>query len=377
MVRKRKRWVLNSLDIGLRPFCFKKGILLLFLPIVFLSNAISQATPLSPAESNRESDHSSLRIRVKKSQKILKALFLEHRHRYFEAKKIWETLPQTSKSVKDHIFQADLMNQTQLVLETIPPTASSIMLAVSYLNWQKQWDEAYRLLKKHPALVPQNEDLRLMEVRQSLYLRKYKEAESLLLKISPLDSYNKIQRGILWSWTHALSEKKSELKAVIEELEEMTLYLPASFFLTENGTFTWPELKKRVLKALTLSPSDTELFEKVIVLFQSNGDWKELENLIQWTIKKRRLKAIWKLEANVYWRTHQKEELKRLLGTVSEDEKKRVEYLDYAARLAILEEEWEQLKRISDQFRKDFSFLRDGDLFLAEYQKKQKRLGRE
>ncbi|NQU63870.1 MAG: hypothetical protein HQ517_06250 [SAR324 cluster bacterium] len=349
-------------------------LLILLLLIFFLGTATSCSIHPSPAVVSHDLALFSERVQTQHTLDILRALFLEHQHRYSEARKIWMMLPPTSSSVKDHIFQAELIDNTPLVMDSIPITASSIMLAVSYLNWRKQWADAYKLLKNRSIIVSQDEVLKLAEVKQALYLRKYEEAESILLGIIPYDSDDKLQWYLLWSWTQALSEKTSGLRSAIEKSEEFAQYLPASFYLMKDGTFDLPKMKKSFLKALTLSPSDTELTEKIILLFQYHSDWSELEILFE-SNNKEHWTALWKLEANLYWMTGQKEKLKRLLETVSETEKKRVAYLDFEARLAILEEEWEHLKRILDQYRKRYSYLRDGDLFLAEYQIKAKSAG--
>ncbi|MBT6613222.1 MAG: hypothetical protein HN745_08825 [Deltaproteobacteria bacterium] len=343
--------------------------MILLLPTILLSLTTGFASPPIPPKINPGTNLSHETLRIKRSQEILRALFLEHRHRYNEARKIWETLPQANESVIDHIFQTDLMDQKPLFLETIPTTKSSILFVVSYLKWQKKWDNAYQLLKNHPAMVAKYEDLRLIEVTLALYLRKYKEAELLLLEMAPHNILDKIRLRQLWSWYYVLSGRKYGLRTAIEELEENTLYLPASIVVTEHLGFRWTETKKRALRALTRFPSNSELIEEIVIVFQNHGAWKEIGRII--AAKKNSPSATdWIIAANVYLQTGQDHKLKQLLNNVPETERHRIEFLDYAARFAVRRKEWGQLKRVSDQVRKHYPYLRDGDLFLAEYNRR-------
>ncbi|MFH2132215.1 MAG: hypothetical protein ABIK68_17700 [bacterium] len=202
----------------------------------------------------------------------------------------------------------------------------------------------------------------------ALYLRRYQEAESLLLEMSSHEFMEPAQRDLLWSWYFILSERKGDLKTKIDALEENAFYFPASLIVMENLDSPWPELKMRVFRALTRFPSDIELKEEVIVLLQNHGAWKELETIIESKEKHRNGLAEWDIRANVYFQTGQSEKLKQLLDEIPEIEQQKIEYLDYKARAAILEGDWELLKLVSERCRELYPYLQDGDLLLAEYE---------
>jgi len=348
----------------------KKGGLILFLLFLLFFQVTDIGHPQSVFSAGKipAPDQSQKTVRIAQSQKILEALLLEHRHRYREALAIWETLPQSSALVKDHVFQAELMGLKALNLKSVPDTVFSVKMAVSFLKWQKKWFEAYQLLHHHPHMVAQNEDLRTVQVILALYLRRYQEAESLLLGMSSHEFMEPAQRDLLWSWYFILSERKGDLKTKIDALEENALYFPASLMVMENLDSPWPEMKKRVLRALTRFPSDIELKEEVIGLLQNHGAWKELGTIIESKENNRNGSADWDIRANVYFQTGQSEKLKQLLDEIPEIEQQKIEYLDYKARVAILEGDWELLRRVSERCRKRYPYLQDGDLLLAEYE---------
>ncbi len=344
------------------------GVLILSFLIILLSVVTAFSSPPSP-EKISSTKHSQITSNIQRSQIILRALYLEHRHQYVESRNIWKTLPQTNKSVKDHIFQADLMDQKPGVLESIPETVSSILIAVSYYNWQKKWDKGYQLLKKHPDIVAKSEELKLIEVRLALYLRKYEEAELLLLGMAPQDLLDKTKLRLLRTWYFVLSGKKKGFRIAIKELEEDSLYLPASLMMIAHWGESWSDTKKRALKALTRFPSNRKLIEEIIIIFQNHGAWNELGDLLDLKTFNRDEAGAWVLTANVYFQTGQAKKLRQLLNTVRKTERHRLDYLDYAARIAVRRKEWDLLKHVTDQYHKYFPYLRDGDLFLAEYKR--------
>jgi hypothetical protein len=357
----------QSLSFNMEILQRKIGILILLLPITLLIVSTGYSNPPSSLSKVPGTDYLHNVTKVQQSQKILRALFLENNHQYSEARNIWKTLPQTSKSVKDHIFQSDLMDQKPGVLEAIPKTASSILIAVSYYKWQKKWHEAYQLLKKHPDIVDESEDLRLIKVTLALYLRNYEEAELLLLGMASQDIVDQTYLHVLWSWYYTLSGKKNGFRGAIKELEEDILYLPAPLVMIEYQRETWSDTKRRALKALTRFPSNRELIEEIVTVFQNHGAWNELGHLMNAKKYSRYATSTWIFTANVYLQTGQNTKLQQLLNTVPKTERQRLEYLDYLARIAVRRKEWDQLKQISDQYHKHYPYLRDGDLYLVEH----------
>jgi len=345
------------------------GILILLLSITLLIVSTGYSNPLSSPSKVPGTDYLHNVTRIQQSQKILRALFLEYNHQYTEARNIWKTLPQTGNSVKDHIFQSDLMDQKPGVLEAIPKTASSILIAVSYYKWQKKWHQAYQLLKKHPDIVEKSEDLKLIEVTLALYLRNYEEAELLLLGMIPQDIVDKTYLHLLWNWYYVLSGKKKGFRIANKELEEDTLYLPPSFVMIEYWDETWSDTKRRALKALTRFPSNRELIEEIVTVFQNHGAWNELGHLMDAKKYSRDERVTWIFTANVYLQTGQNTKLQQLLNTVPQTERPRLEYLDYLARIAVRRKEWDLLKQISDQYHKHYPYLRDGDLYRVEHKR--------
>ena len=341
----------------------------MFLPIILLNVAIAFSSPPFSHNKVYVTGDSKNAFSIKRSQAILTALFLEHRHQYAEARNIWKTLPLTNKSVKDHIFLADLMDQKAGVLEAIPKTISSILIVVSYYNWQKKWDKAYQLLKKYPDIVAKSEDLKLIEARMALFLRKYQETELLLLKMAPKDFFDKTQYQLLWNWYFALSGRKNGLRIETKKLEEDFLYLPASLVMVEHQGESWSDTRKRALKALTRFPSNRDLIEDIVFVFQNHGAWIELSNFLDLNNSNRDGAGDWVFTANVYSQTGQDKKLQLLLNSVSKTERHRLEFLDYAARIAVHKKEWDLLKHVTEQYHKYFPYLRDGDLYLAEYKR--------
>ncbi len=352
----------------LEKFLLKKGVLLLLLVFLSVKPIIGQTSPPLPFEVTPYPDNPSLTDRIERSQRILKALFFEQRYQYVEARKIWETLPRSSGSVGDHIFQSELLEMKSLDIGSVPVTVFSIKVAASYLKWRKQWSKAYQLLLEQSALVAQNEDLQFIQVMLALYLRKYEDAQKQLRKMDSANVHDKMQLGLLWSWYYMLSERLDKLMMELEELEDNAFYYPASFVISESARYPWQETKENALRALTRFPSDRELIERIVTLFRQQEDYDELDSILDYQQYSSDVPTAWMIWADVYLQTRQFEKLKRLLRDIQPAEKHRIEFFNYLAQIAIFEREWKQLMGIAEQCRIQFPFLRDGDLFMAIYE---------
>jgi hypothetical protein len=342
------------------------GFLLLLLLITFVNPVIGQTSPLL-IKMSPYPNHRVLTTRIGQSRKILHALLLEKRYRYADAREIWKTLPQSSESVRDHIFQNELVEREYLDQDSVPATVYSVKVAASFFVWKKQWRKAYELLKSQPALLARHEGLRLMRIITGLYLRKYDEVERQLNEADLNEALDRMELGLVQSWFYILSERTTELHALLKELDENAYYMPDSFAITRNVDSSWQETKNRALKALTRFPSDRELIENIVKLYQQNSAWEELETAIGLRSFKNTDKTAWTVLAEVYLQTRQLDKLKRLLEGVALGETTRVEYFSYNARLAIHLKKWKQLRQIAEQVKHRFPFLRDGGLLMDVY----------
>jgi len=345
----------------------RSGILLLLLLITSLNPVIGQTSPPQSIKISPYPNQRVLTTRIGQSRKILQALFLEKRYRYADAREIWKTLPQSSKSVIDHIFQNELVGREYLDQNSVPATVYSVKVAASFFVWKKQWRNANELLKSQPVLLARHEELRLMQIMTGLYLRKYDEVERQLNAADPDEAMDKMELGLVRSWFYILSERKNELQTLLKEMDENAYYMPDSFAITGNVDSSWQETKNRALKALTRFPSDRELIENIVKLYQQNSAWEELETAIGLGSLKNKDRTAWTVLAEVYLQTRQLDKLKRLLKGVALSETNRVEYFSFNARLAIHQKKWKQLRQIAEQVKQRFPSLRDGDLLMDVY----------
>lgn len=359
-----------------RPFFYlikacllKKGVLPLLLFILLSAEPTpGQTSFLHSINVSSYPDNPGLVSRVERSQRILKALFLEQRYQYREARNIWESMPGSSKPIEDHIFLNELIESESLELNAVPQSLFSTRMAASYLKWQKQWSKAYQLLSARPALVAQNEELQFIQVLMALYLRKYEDARKQLQAMGDRDTHDQIQLTLLWSWYYTLSERQAELKDVLGELEENAFYYPTSFVISESVEYPWHELKENALRALIRFPSDKELIERIVVLFSRHEAVDELSHVLEFHERGDTAQTAWIMQADILLSTQQFIELKQLLGEVQPEEEHRIEYLNYQAQVAIFEQNWQRLKRIAEVYRSQFPFLQDGDLFMSIYE---------
>lgn len=330
--------------------------------VFYTQTAFGQTS--SPVDISPFPDAPALSARIEQSQLILEALFLERYNQYDRALGIWETLPQTSKLVGDHIFQNGLMEMKPLNFNSIPATESSVNVAVSYLKWQKRWAEAYQLLQERSQLVQRTEELRLMQIMLALYLRRYEDARQQLEAMSSRNIQGHLRLDLLWSWYHLLSGDREGLKRVLVELEENAFYYPASFVVVEGIGYSREEVKKNAMRALTRFPSDRELAERVISMLLRQGAIDDLEQVIAhqkgWNDS-----TVQMIYAEFYLQSGRFEELKQLLIKIQNTEANQIELLEYRAQVAIYEKDWTALKHIAETYRLRFPFLKDGFLYMT------------
>lgn len=340
----------------------------IFLLLFFTGASFCQTPFSSPIRIIPFPDDPAVNRRIAQSQQILKALLLEQDYRFVEALGVWKMLPQSSETIRDHVFQIKLIEQGDLEINSIPETVFSIKVAVSFLKWQKRWREAYQLLQARSALIIQDEQLRFMQVVLAFYLGEYEAAQQQLKAIGSGPVHDKLQLQMMWSWYYMLSEKGEKLLQLLEELEDHATYHSASFLVKGSKELPWHKMRHYALKTLTRFPSDRELTEITIRLFLKQGALEELEKSILPRNTSDGVDDLWTVRAEIYLQTDQFAKLKSLLNDLHSEQTDQIELLTYRAEMAIAERNWPQLRIVAEEFRHRFPYLQDGELFMALYQ---------
>ena len=346
----------------------KRGVLILFLFFASIKLIVGQSPLPEKLEILPYPDTPLLTDRVKRSQKILKALFLEQRYQFTEAQRIWKTMPRTNLQVQDHIFQSELIVKRSLDTDTIPATPLSIKTAVLFLRWQKRWSEAYELLQEQSELVSNNIELQYIKAIFALYLRKYEDTQRQLKTIASNEFHDKEQLGLLGSWLYLLSGKQLQLQQALKQLEENAMYYPTVFMMSEYAGYSMHEIHENAMSALVRFPSNRELIENIVISLQHHEAFNELQDVLDHGISDNELRVAWMTRAEVYLQTHEFKKLKVLLTELQSSEEVRVEFLNYRAQVAIYEQDWPTLKAIAHAYHNRFPYLKDGDYFMAIYE---------
>lgn len=338
-----------------------KRYLNLFWMAVLLIPAVSAGHPSSVAP---YPDHPDTRFQIKRSQLLLKALFLEQRYQYRGARDIWKGFSRQSAAVRDHLFQNTVMIEDQIDLSAIPPTAYSIRIAATYLKWRKQWEAAYRILLSNRDLLETDAALRYLQVLLSLHLRRYADAKMALEAMEEMSDADPAQRDMLWSWYYLLTEQWQPLMAVVSELEKNAFYDPNAYPISEMPSDSQTERRQRALQALTRFPSDRELVEEIVVLFQREDALDTLYDALLSEENDDELITDWMIRGEILLQSNHLERLHRLLKQIPAAEQQEIPFLDLRARLAIREKDGTELKRIAGLYQRYYPYLRDGELYL-------------
>lgn len=344
--------------------CREKG--LAFLSFLIIMAALGFGRPetcFSASLSLTES--SEFKSSVEQSRQILSALFLEEHYRYEEALRIWKALPSNNAAVTDHIFKDELLLKDPSITEMMPKTVQSMEMAVSYLKWKNHWQQAYHLLQYNPDLVSADQELQMIQVMFALFTRNYQDAEQHLKLLDTVDTSDNVQLETLWYWYYLLTGRLIEASKILTKLEQEAFYLPSSSILFDLSGYPRENVKGDIMKALTRFPSDRELFESAMMMFNRDGDTELLEALIESGTDLRKRRVPWTIRARVYLDTGRIKDAKRLLTKrrITVDES--VEYLDLRARIAYMEKNRSDLERVARQFMKSFPNLTDGRMWMA------------
>jgi len=302
--------------------------------------------------------------RVKRSQQILTALFLEQRYLHEEAIRIWKALPASSIVVADHIYRNELFTREPTVSDPIPGSAPSLKMAVLYLKWRNRWQQAYQLLQSRSDLVSEAPELQMIQILLALYTRNYEDAEKQLELMNSAGAGENLQLLILQYWHCLLVGRRDEAAGILSEMEQKAFYVPSSLSLVDLAGYPQEPIKRAVKKALTRFPSDTALLEAAVALLQRHDDAEILDSIINAGSDADINRVPWTIRVAADFERGRIKQAKLLLAGFRDTAGNSLDYLNWSARIACAEQNRSELELIARRLLSLYPFLSDGRLWL-------------
>ncbi len=334
------------------------GISLILFNIFSCETGYSAGLQSLPSDLEFQTDTS-------RTTKILTALLLENNRRYKNSVQVWSSLPQENEQVRTHLYYNRLALNRHALPDELPISIKSRLLMSRYQSWQRQWHLALRTLEEVRDKDVSNE-VRMEQIRLNLILGNYDKVEKLIRGLNPYKHRERMQLEVFSVWLDILKGNKEPARVGIGKLEENYLYLPLSTMFPVDLTNSNQDLGTVLKSMLMRFPSNSELFEQLLIFTKKHKKWKTLDELVRSQMYINSSKVDWDLLAEVYLQTGQFKRLEKLIKSRNSLHAG-PSFYDILARLAMKRKNWELLHQVSKSLQSHYPELRDGLLYQAIY----------
>ena len=337
---------------------FVAGISLILFSIFNCETGYSIGLQTLPSDLNFQTDKS-------RTTKILTALLLENNRLYRKSNQVWSSLPQKNDRVQSHLYYNKLAMNRFALSENSPINEKSKLLKSRYLSWQRQWSHALKTLEEIRNKEISNE-VRMERLRLNLLLGDYEKAGTIIRSFNPGSYREQMQLEVFSTWLNILKGNRKPAKVGIDKLEENYLYLPLSTMFPIDYLDSDENLEITLKSMLMRFPSNSELFEQLILFCKKHKRWKVLDELVRSQKFINSSNVDWGLLAEMYLQTGQ---IRRLEKLIKSQNALSVgpNFYDVLARLAMKRKNWELLLQVSESLRSHYPQLQDGLLYQVIY----------